>query len=216
MASAYPGALDSLDTTWANTDVTDTVHPAHHADLADAVNKIEAELGVNPSAAFTDVTTRLNQMTTVRKTASQNLAGTTAVNITDLAFAIPAAAGAFYTIDFSVVWQTSTAASGMGISYTFPTLGTNGYSSALVNIPALAADGAAAHWHGSVTGASGTDVVLSTATVAATTNYITHVRMVLYTGTTANTAGSIQLQGRSETAAAITISPGSHGVMWVG
>jgi hypothetical protein len=57
MASVYPGALDSLDTTWADSDSTATAHPAHHADLADAVNKIEAELGTDPAVASTDVKT---------------------------------------------------------------------------------------------------------------------------------------------------------------
>ena len=217
MASVYPGALDTLDTTWANTDAADTVHPAHHADLADAVNKIEAELGISPSASFADVAARLNGMTTVRKTADQTMTGTAAVNITDLVFPIPAAAGAMYTFDFTFMWTTTTATSGLGISYTFPTLGTGGYSSAIVNIAALAADGAAAHYFGSITGASGADVVMSTAAVATGTVYVAHLRGSLYAGSTANTAGNIQMQGRSEaTAGAAVIKIGSHGVMWTG
>lgn len=47
MASAYPGALDTFATNKANATATTTDHPAHHNDLADAVNKIEAQLGVN-------------------------------------------------------------------------------------------------------------------------------------------------------------------------
>jgi hypothetical protein len=217
MASTYPGALDSLDTTWANTDVTDTVHPAHHADLADAVNKIEAELGTDPSASFTTVKARLDQMITVRKSADQTMTGTSAVNITDLVFPIPASAGISYTFDFTLMWTTTTATSGFGVSMTFPTLGTGGYASAYVNHTALAADGAAANFHGVITGATGADVVLSTAAVATGTVYVTHVRGVLYAGSTAPTAGNLQMQGRSEaTAGAAVVKVGSHGVLWTG
>jgi hypothetical protein len=217
MASTYPTTLDSLDITIVNTDVTDTHHPQHHIDLADAVNKIEAELGTDPSGSFTVVKTRLNQMTTVRKTADQTLTGTSAVNITDLAFPIAATAGVSYTFDFTVMWTTSGATSGLGISLTFPTLGTGGYCSAYVNHTALAADGAAANFHGVITGASGADVVMSTAAVATGTVYVSHVRGVLYAGTTAPTAGSLQLQGRSEqTSGAGVAKVGSHGVLWTG
>jgi hypothetical protein len=59
MASAYPGGLDSLSTSKANATATVTDHAAHHNDLADAVNKIEAELGTNPSAGYATVTARL-------------------------------------------------------------------------------------------------------------------------------------------------------------
>ena len=50
MASSYPGSLDSLGTAAANATTTEDTHPAHHNDLADAVNKIEAALGTNPAA----------------------------------------------------------------------------------------------------------------------------------------------------------------------
>ena len=62
MASVYPGSLDSLATNKANATSQNTDHPAHHNDLADAVNKIEAELGTNPSAAFSTVATRLTDI----------------------------------------------------------------------------------------------------------------------------------------------------------
>lgn len=51
MASVYPGALDSFATNKADATTTATDHKDHHNDLADAVNKIEIELGTNPSAA---------------------------------------------------------------------------------------------------------------------------------------------------------------------
>lgn len=55
MASAYPGGLDSFATNKADGTATPTDHPTHHNDLADAVNKIEAELGVNPSGGSATV-----------------------------------------------------------------------------------------------------------------------------------------------------------------
>jgi len=60
MASTYPGALDTFATNKANATATVTDHPSHHNDLADAVNKIEAELGVNPSGGSATVVARLN------------------------------------------------------------------------------------------------------------------------------------------------------------
>lgn len=60
MASVYPGALDTLATNKADGTATLTDHKDHHNDLADAVNKIEAELGIEPSGAFSTVVARLN------------------------------------------------------------------------------------------------------------------------------------------------------------
>lgn len=58
--SGYPGALDTFATNKADGSSTPTDHPTHHNDLADAVNKIEAELGITPSGAFATVVARLN------------------------------------------------------------------------------------------------------------------------------------------------------------
>jgi len=55
MASSYPNALDTLATTKADATVMATDHPAHHNNLADAVNKIEAELGVSPKGSAATV-----------------------------------------------------------------------------------------------------------------------------------------------------------------
>lgn len=55
MASAYPGGLDSLATNKADGTTMATDHPAHHNDLADAVNKLEAELGANFSGRYPHV-----------------------------------------------------------------------------------------------------------------------------------------------------------------
>lgn len=91
MASTYPAALDTFATNKANATATTTDHPAHHNDLADAVNKIEAELGINPSAGFATVLARLNGIKVVRKTATESVtSSTTLQNDDELLFAIAA------------------------------------------------------------------------------------------------------------------------------
>lgn len=60
MPSSYPGGLDSFATNKANATATATDHPNHHNDLADAVNKIEAELGIDPAGALATVRARLD------------------------------------------------------------------------------------------------------------------------------------------------------------
>jgi hypothetical protein len=63
VTSSYPTSLDAIST--GKTDGTSTGssdHAGHHNDLADAVNKIEAELGTNPSGAAADVATRLSAL----------------------------------------------------------------------------------------------------------------------------------------------------------
>jgi hypothetical protein len=74
MASTYPGTLDSLATTKANATTQHTDHPAHHNDLADAVNKIEAELGTNPSGGSATVAAAI--------VAAAATAGTTFIDVT--------------------------------------------------------------------------------------------------------------------------------------
>lgn len=59
MPSNYPGALDSLPTSHVD-NVNEAIHASTMNDDADAINKIELELGINPSGGFTDVVTRLN------------------------------------------------------------------------------------------------------------------------------------------------------------
>jgi len=59
MASVYPGALDTFLTN--KNDLTgqgSNDHAGHHNNLADAINKIEAELGINPSGASATVVAR--------------------------------------------------------------------------------------------------------------------------------------------------------------
>lgn len=63
MPSSYPSVLDVLATN--KLDVTGQGsgdHSGHHNLMADAINKIEAELGVNPSGSAPDVATRLGTL----------------------------------------------------------------------------------------------------------------------------------------------------------
>jgi hypothetical protein len=62
MASSYPSGLDSLSTTKADATATLTDHKNHHNDLADAVNKIEAELGTLPKGSYATVKARLEAL----------------------------------------------------------------------------------------------------------------------------------------------------------
>lgn len=57
MASNYPAALDTLAT---NHQSGDFIAASTDNDEADAINKIEAELGVDPRGAYTDVVSRLD------------------------------------------------------------------------------------------------------------------------------------------------------------
>lgn len=94
MASVYPGALDTFATNKANGTVTATDHPGHHNDLADAVNKIEAELGINPSGASATLVARLGLLassTVIRKAADETVTSSAALqNDNELLFAIAA------------------------------------------------------------------------------------------------------------------------------
>ena len=62
MASTYPGSLDSFATNRSDATVLPTTHAADHNNVNDALNKIEAELGVNPSASYASVNARVVAM----------------------------------------------------------------------------------------------------------------------------------------------------------
>lgn len=61
--SVYPGSLDNLATDKVGSQ-SQTGHAALHDLEADAINKIETELGLNPSGIYTDVAARLNASST--------------------------------------------------------------------------------------------------------------------------------------------------------
>lgn len=60
MPSVYPGGLDSWPTDKTNATLTVDDHAPIHNDLADAINKIEAELGIEPSGTAATVKARLD------------------------------------------------------------------------------------------------------------------------------------------------------------
>ena len=66
MATNYPGALDNLTNPTA-TDTLDSAtvpHASQHADINDAVEAIEGELGTNPKGSKATVKARLDDVDT--------------------------------------------------------------------------------------------------------------------------------------------------------
>lgn len=76
MASVYPGGLDSFPTNRVDGTATPTTHPTDHNDANDAVNKIEATLGINPQGTYADVAERLGDVS-VQTISVRNLSGST-------------------------------------------------------------------------------------------------------------------------------------------
>lgn len=73
MASSYPNGLDALTTTHQDS-VGEVIHATDVNNLADAVNKIEAELGILPKGTFSSVSAKLGalfygQVTTTQRDA---------------------------------------------------------------------------------------------------------------------------------------------------
>ena len=73
MSSNYPGGLDSFSTSHQD-NVNEIIHASSINDADDAINKIEAELGINPSGVYADILTRLNTLETLQ---FNNQTGTT-------------------------------------------------------------------------------------------------------------------------------------------
>lgn len=67
MSSNYPGGLDSFSTSHQD-NVNEIIHASSINDADDAINKIEAELGIDPKGVYTDVLTRLNTLETLQFT----------------------------------------------------------------------------------------------------------------------------------------------------
>ena len=55
----YPDEIDALQRA-AGSDLLKTAHPDMHEEVADAVEAIETELGVQPKGAYADVASRLD------------------------------------------------------------------------------------------------------------------------------------------------------------
>src|SRR3954471_21930507 len=145
MASSYPGGVDVLATnkqddtdSKAGTDLggstTTGAHAQHHNDLADAVNKIEAELGVQPRGLYgATVRERFEisafKMQSCRAASTATIAGTYANGTAGVGATI-AAGGTTLTVDGTamanadrVLLKNQTAAANNGI-YTVSGIGT--------------------------------------------------------------------------------------------
>jgi len=88
MASSYPGSLDNFSTSHVD-DVDEIIHASTINDNADAINKIEAELGTNPKGSAADVKTRIANTETVANAA---IPGSTVTTKGDLIAATGSAA----------------------------------------------------------------------------------------------------------------------------
>lgn len=115
MSSTYPGSLDNFATDKTNSSATENDHPAHHNDLADAVNKIEAELGVNPAGSFDTVAERLGAGLAgydiaERTSGNLTIASATGVELhADFRLSVPASAGDLLMIGVSFMLDIATA-----------------------------------------------------------------------------------------------------------
>src|SRR3954471_10399323 len=146
MASSYPGGVDVLATnkqddtdSKAGTDLggstTTGAHAQHHNDLADAVNKIEAELGIQPRGLYAatvcerfEISAYKNQSVSVASTA--NFASTYANGTAGVGATLTASAVGVTTLDgvnltagMRVLLKDQTTAFQNGI-YTVTTVGT--------------------------------------------------------------------------------------------
>lgn len=229
MASTYPTTLDAFST--AKQDDTDSKsgadlgvstttgdHAQHHNDLADAVNKVEAELGLLPKGTFATVRARLDARTTVRKSADQTFSSSvTPANVTDLVF--PVVAGNDYYFKFVVVYNSALVTNGVRLALTCPAL--TGYISAKVEIQGRAAftsgtQGAAttnlSEFTGFITASGG--VVASDAVAVINVNYVAIIEGVL---SNPSASGNLQVQAANEvsTASGNVIKKGSYGELYI-
>lgn len=80
MATNYPGGLDSFNNPTANTpeNATGYEHDLQHANVNDAVEAIQAELGINPSGTYSTVAERLSSLT-ITRVGNSSIAGTKTV-----------------------------------------------------------------------------------------------------------------------------------------
>ncbi len=215
MASVYPGALDAVSTGHVD---AETIVPATDNDQADAINKIEAELGAIPSASFADVATRLNARLTCRKTADQTFSSTvTPASVTDMVLPV-ATTGVDYRFLFEGVYTSAATANGIRLAVTTPAFA-GGRLFVLYQIwgrlnpqAAGAAPTDLMEWTSWVT-ASGTQVA-SDLVAAANTDYPFRVSGLLVAP---SATGNIQLQAANEvsTASGNVIRRGAYGELYI-
>lgn len=75
MPTDYPGGFDDFQNPSSSNDLPDpgVVHSRQHADVNDAVEAIEREMGLTPADTYTDVAERLDDMETAPATADLTL-----------------------------------------------------------------------------------------------------------------------------------------------
>jgi hypothetical protein len=163
----------------------------------------EITIGSGLSMSGTTISATGGGPSTVKKTADQTHNSTTPTNATSLSFAVTN--GQYYHYKFVVIYQTTGTTLGIRFTMTHPGATRFGGS---VKIDGLAADGAGAMFSGSIT--SSGDAVISTAVVAATTDYVATIEGVYL----ASADGTLQLQFGTETGTAnVTLRQGSCGFL---
>jgi hypothetical protein len=212
MASTYPTTLDALVTTRADADATATNHVADHNNANDAINKIEAELGLLPKGTFATVRARLDARLTARVTADQTFTTATLANVTNMSFAV--ASGQDYYFKFIVPFTSAATTTGLGLGLTCPAL--TGFIAATVTIPRLVdtagtTPASSPVFVGQIT--SSGDSVVSDASPA-----ITVVNVAIVEGILSNpsASGTLQLQAKTEVAASnIVLKKGAYGEIYL-
>ena len=220
MASTYPATLDTFavdksddidSKSGADLGVSATTgdHATHHNNLADAVNKIEAELGVDPAGTFASVAVRIAARQTCRKSGDQTFTTQTPANVTDMSFAVAASQDYYFKF---ILGYTCGAGRGVEVAITCPASPTFFVYTA--------------HIFGQITTAGSTDAaatgiattsggVLSHTPTAGATTSMTIIEGILSNG--AN-AGTLQLQaseGNGTTDVSVVVKKGSYGEMYL-
>lgn len=103
MTTSYPSGIDTFTNPAATDTLASPAHHTQHSDANDAIEAIEAELGINPSGSYTDVVSRLAAfVTNVSGTAPITSTGTTTPTIA-LSLGSGFTAGATLTLNSSEV-----------------------------------------------------------------------------------------------------------------
>jgi hypothetical protein len=128
------------------------------------------------------------------------ITATALANVTGLSFTV--ASGVVYRFDFAIVYRSAALTTGIRLGLTTPAFSN---FAANVRIAGFAADGTDSVFEGPLT-TSG-DSVMSTATVAITTDHPAWIRGIIIP----SAAGTVQLQAATEVASsAITLRTGSN------
>jgi hypothetical protein len=204
MASTYPNTLDAFATNRSNTTVTDTTHPGDHNNANDAINKIEAELGITPKGTFSDVAARLAARSTVRLTADSSAFTTqTLTNVTGLSFSV--AASQDYRFYFMIPVTLGTAR-GVGVAVTCPATPTGIYYEVRIGNVTATTEGL---------GYGFASAALVSSAASATTNGLITISGILSNGATAGTLQVQLRQGTGATAANVVAKKGAYGEMYL-